>query len=202
MVLGSASRNSISAGISILEIFASRCFLMSSSVAFAPALSLMKAFGASPRYSSLMPMTVTSSTAGMLVDRLLDPARIDVVARADDQVLDAVDDEDEALLVHDADVAGAQVVADELVGGLLGLLPVALHHLRALDADLALLAQRHLLGGVGQVAQRDDRAGQRLADGALLDRAFERIAGDARARPPTARSPRPACSRSASRTAA
>ena len=50
----------------------------------------------------------------MLVDRLLDAARIDVVARADDQVLDAVDDEDEAVLVHDADVAGAQVVADEL----------------------------------------------------------------------------------------
>src|SRR5581483_4739327 len=30
----------------------------------------------------------------MLVDRLLDAARIDVVARADDEVLDAVDDED------------------------------------------------------------------------------------------------------------
>src|SRR6185436_18208769 len=57
MVLGSASRNSISAGSSILEILGSRCLRMSSLVAVAPALSLMNAFGASPRYSSLRPIT-------------------------------------------------------------------------------------------------------------------------------------------------
>src|SRR5689334_17678089 len=49
MVLGSASRNSISAGISILEILASRCLRMSASVAAAPAFNLMNALGASPR---------------------------------------------------------------------------------------------------------------------------------------------------------
>src|SRR5581483_628806 len=48
-VLGRASRNSISAGISILEILASRWRLISSTVALMPALSLMKALGASPR---------------------------------------------------------------------------------------------------------------------------------------------------------
>src|SRR5262245_32566536 len=49
MVLGRASRNSISAGISILEILASRCLRMSASVAAAPAFNLMNALGASPR---------------------------------------------------------------------------------------------------------------------------------------------------------
>src|SRR6516164_3176764 len=49
MVLGNASRNSISAGISILEILASRCLRMSASVAAAPAFNLMNALGASPR---------------------------------------------------------------------------------------------------------------------------------------------------------
>ncbi len=80
-------------------------------------------------------------------------------------------------LVHARDVAGAQEVADELAGRLLRLLPVAQHHLRALDADLALLAERHLLGGIVEIAQRDDRAGQRQADRAWLHRPVERIAG-------------------------
>src|SRR5262245_32171102 len=63
MVFGRASRNSISAGISILDSFFSRCRRMSSAVATAAGFSLIKALGASPRYASLMPMTVTSSTA-------------------------------------------------------------------------------------------------------------------------------------------
>ena len=44
----------------------------------------------------------------MLVDRLLDHARIDVEAAAQDHVLGAVDDEDEAVVVHVGDVAGAE----------------------------------------------------------------------------------------------
>src|ERR1700688_3381484 len=37
---------------------------------------------------------------GMLVDRLLDQARIDLVAARDDDLLEAVDDEEVAVLVH------------------------------------------------------------------------------------------------------
>ena len=48
---------------------------------------------------------------GVLVDRLLDAARIDVEARAKNEVLDAVDDEGEAVAVHVGDVAGAEEFA-------------------------------------------------------------------------------------------
>ena len=83
---------------------------------------------------------------GMLVDRLLDHARIDVVARRDDQVLGAVDQVEPAVVVHVAHVAGAQALpvaagmAEQHLLGLVGLLPVALHDLRADDADLADIA--------------------------------------------------------------
>src|SRR5262245_6545505 len=76
----------------------------------------------------------------MLIDRLFDPARIDIVARANNQVLDAVDDEDEPFPIHDADIARAQEIAEELIGGFLWLLPEASHDLWALDANLALFA--------------------------------------------------------------
>ena len=48
-VFGKLSRNSISAGNSIFEIFNSRCFKISAAVAVMPVFSLMKALGASPR---------------------------------------------------------------------------------------------------------------------------------------------------------
>ena len=56
----------------------------------------------------------------VLVEHLLDLARVDVVAAADDQVLLAVDDEEVAVLVHLGHVAGAEpaVVGDRLLGGL------------------------------------------------------------------------------------
>ena len=55
-----------------------------------------------------MPMTAASATAGMLVEHLLDLARVDVVAAADDHVLLAVDDVEVAVLVLAADVAGGE----------------------------------------------------------------------------------------------
>src|SRR6266487_955871 len=64
---------------------------------------------------------------GVLVEHLLDLPRVDVVAAADDQVL---------LPVHDVEVA---------VFGHLGTLPVALHHVRPADDDLAHLALRDLV---------------------------------------------------------
>ena len=67
----------------------------------------------------------------VLVDRLLDAARIHVEARGDDEVLDAVLDVEEPVLVHARHIARAQELPDHLLGGLLRPLVIAEHHLRA-----------------------------------------------------------------------
>ncbi len=67
----------------------------------------------------------------MLVQRLLDHARIDIVAAAQDHVLDPVDDEQIAVLVQIADIAGAQRAVDEDLLALARLVPVTGHDLRA-----------------------------------------------------------------------
>ncbi len=78
----------------------------------------------------------------------LDLVRIHVEARHEDHVLLAIDEADEAALVHHADVAGAEpAVGVDHLGGLVGALPVAAHHLRAAHAQLARLAD----GGPGAV---------------------------------------------------
>src|SRR3954462_13629221 len=76
----------------------------------------------------------------VLVEDLLDLARVDVVAAADDQLLLAVDDEEVAVLVDLAHVAGVEPAVDDPLVGFLGLVPVALHDVVALDGDLADLA--------------------------------------------------------------
>src|SRR5580692_9069332 len=74
---------------------------------------------------------------GMLVEHLLDLPRVDVVAAPDDQVLLAVHDVEVAVLVDPGQVTGVEpAVADRLSGGL-GAIPVALHHVRPADDDLA-----------------------------------------------------------------
>jgi hypothetical protein len=57
----------------------------------------------------------------VLVEDLLDLARVDVVAAADDHLLLAVDDEEVAVVVDLAHVAGAEpaVVVEDLLGGVL-----------------------------------------------------------------------------------
>src|SRR6476469_6712903 len=76
----------------------------------------------------------------VLVEHLLDLARVDVVAAADDQVLLAVDDVEVALLVDAGHVAGVEpTAAHRLLGGV-GALPVALHDVVAADHDLTDLA--------------------------------------------------------------
>ncbi|MCY1504929.1 hypothetical protein D9M68_391170 [compost metagenome] len=105
----------------------------------------------------------------VLVDGLFEHARVDVVAAAQQHVLAAVDDEDEAVLVHVAHVAGAkEAVEGGAVGRGLGLVPVALHHVGALDAHLALLARRHVARGVFEVEHLDDHARVRNAARARL----------------------------------
>src|SRR3954447_5801116 len=72
---------------------------------------------------------------------LLDLARVDVLAAADDHVLDAPDDLQVALVVHLREVAGVHPArAVDRVGGLLGLFPVSEHDAVAARAELARLA--------------------------------------------------------------
>src|SRR4029077_5385916 len=85
----------------------------------------------------------------VLIDRLFDVAWIDIVAAAQEHVLDAVDDEDVAVLVHIADVARAQIPAVGLhLGRRLLVLPIAEHDIGALDTEFAALAERNVLIGI------------------------------------------------------
>src|ERR1700677_5382595 len=89
----------------------------------------------------------------VLVEDLLDLARVHVVAAADDQVLLPVDDVEVAAGVDPGQVAGVEpAVADRLGGGLRAL-PVALHHVRPADDDLADLAWGHLAAFLVDPAQ-------------------------------------------------
>ena len=102
----------------------------------------------------------------VLVERLLDLARVDVVAAADDQVLLAVDDEEVAVLVLLGHVAGEEPAVGDGLLGLLLLAPVALHHVLAPDRDLADLALLDVLAVVVDQLHLD--AAHRHADRARL----------------------------------
>jgi hypothetical protein len=76
---------------------------------------------------------------------VLDVAREDVEAAPDDEVLQPVHDVQEAVLVQVPDVAGVQPAVPHRPRGQLRVVPVAEHHPRPVDADLAVLAGRHRL---------------------------------------------------------
>ena len=69
------------------------------------------ATGTSPHRSSGRPTTATSTTAGVLVEHPLDLGARDVLAAGDDHVLEPVDDEEVAVVVEHADVAGVEPAA-------------------------------------------------------------------------------------------
>jgi hypothetical protein len=113
----------------------------------------------------------------MLVEHLLDLPRVDVVAAANDQVLLPVDDVEVAVLVDPGQVTGVEPAPIRLpcplhgLGGGLGALPVAFHHVRPADDDLADLTLRDLVVFAIHDAHphvpdgRADRAGLALAAG-------------------------------------
>src|SRR6478735_3158714 len=79
-------------------------------------------------------------------DHVLHLIRVDVEAADQHHVLLAVDDLEVPALVHGADVAALEVaVGRHDLGGLVGPLPVASHHLGALDRDLAGLARGRII---------------------------------------------------------
>ena len=91
------------------------------------------------------------------LERRLEVGGADVLAAGgDDQLLLAVDDAEVAVVVDLADVAGVQpAVGVEGLGGLLGIVEVALEHVAAPADDLAVVGELHLAPGDG----RADRAG-------------------------------------------
>ena len=167
-VFGNCSRNSISAGISILAMRAVRNSTISSWVTRCAGAKLDERLR---RFTAIL---VGNADHGdlihgrMLINRFLDPARVDVEARAENDVLDPVDDIGEAVLIHIGDVAGPKILANEGVGGFAWSVPVSLHDLRAADANLAPLAKRRFAFRSAELAQGYDRARQRQADGSLL----------------------------------
>ena len=117
---------------------------------------------------------------GVLVDRLLDRLRIDVVAARDDHVLVALDDVEIAVLVHGADVAGHEEAVDEGGRRVLRALPVAGEHVRPLDPDLPRLAGRQQARRIVEGDDVHDDARQRQPDRAGLWRSGARQVGAGR----------------------
>src|SRR5262245_16062264 len=115
---------------------------------------------------------------GMRVQHLLDLARIDVEASADDQVLLALDDEEEAVLVEAPHVAGVEPLRAYRPRGLVRVAIVPGHHVGTLHADLADLARRQR--AVGVVLDRDRDSGNRRPHRADLADAREAVGGNHR----------------------
>ena len=80
----------------------------------------------------------------MLRQRIFDFGRIDVFAAADDHVFQTIGNEDEAVLVHVGAVTGMHPAVLQGGCGLLGFVPVALHHIRAPHDHFAHRAAWHL----------------------------------------------------------
>ena len=114
---------------------------------------------------------------GMAVEHVLDILGEDRVALVLDQVLGAVVEVEVALAVHAHDVAGAQppraVLLDEGARGLLGPVPVAEHHVRAVEHQLARLLPGGEFERLG-IDHRGPHVGHRAAEAPGL-RPLQRI---------------------------
>src|SRR5215203_3520341 len=109
----------------------------------------------------------------VLVEHALDLRRVDVEAAHDNHVLLALDDVGVAVLIHARHVARVEPrapvgVRPQRDGRLVGPVPVALHHLRAGDAQLALFADGDFLFARLKVNDLDVRVGQGQPDAAGL----------------------------------
>ena len=153
---------------------------------------------------------------GMREEHVLDDAGIHVLAAGDDHVLDAVLDEQVAVVIDAPDVAGVQPSVGERLRGLVRALPIAAHQLRAAREDLAgfssrprriacvghsQLGRRRPVGlptAAAQVASRA-RAGGRRPRGTSAPARPRSCRRTAQSRSRTRRSPAAACLRRSAR---
>src|SRR5258707_574564 len=112
----------------------------------------------------------------VLVDRLLDHLRIDVEAARKDHVLLAVENEEVAVFIHGADVAAQKTAIRKGCGRFVRPVPVALHHVLALDPQLADIAGAEHTVRIVERHHLDRDARQRKPNGPGLCRPAERRA--------------------------
>ena len=115
---------------------------------------------------------------GVQVDDALDFGAVDVLSAAQDHVLLAVADVEEAVLVDLGDVAGSEPAVLDRLRGRLRTVPVAADVHRRLHDQFALFAGRQFVAVVVDDLQFDDRA-RLAATVRLLDQALVRVAGAA-----------------------
>src|SRR5579884_142184 len=102
----------------------------------------------------------------MLAQQLLDFDRVDLLAAADDHILEPSRDDHVAIVVVAAEIARMQPAADHCLAGPLGHAPVAVHQRRSARDDLADLARSHVASVGVDDPELDERV--RLADGVDL----------------------------------
>ncbi len=85
---------------------------------------------------------------GMLVQGVFHLDAIDIFAAADQHVLGPIEDVAEAFVVEPRDVASTQPAVNKRHGGGVGIAPITLHHVRALDPKFADAADRQFLARV------------------------------------------------------
>ena len=117
---------------------------------------------------------------GYFGDRFLDLLRVDVAAAGDDHVLGAAGDEEVAVVVDEAEVAGVDPAVVAHHGRRrLGVLEVALHRRRAAELDAAFDARRPLFAAIvddaqlvarDRLAAGDERQRLRIVGRGALDR--------------------------------
>ena len=106
-----------------------------------------------------------------LVDELLHFARVDVLAHADDHVLEAIDDVEVAVFVRARDVARMEPAAAQRILRRFRHIPVAEHDVVAAHDELAALAFRHFVScGVDELPLDAGDGGTDGADDGLSDR--------------------------------
>ena len=111
-----------------------------------------------------------------LGQRVLDLIRVDVEARHQHEVFLAINDAQEAVFVHHRHVAGEKPALLQGLGGFLGAMPIARHHLRAAHHHLAGGARGHRLAIV--VHQNHIAARHGDADAARLGAVIQRVKAD------------------------
>src|SRR5262245_38341687 len=95
----------------------------------------------------------------MLVENLFDLVAVDVLAAGDDHVLGAIDEEEIALSVHEAEIPAAIPPGPEDGRRLLGFVPIPRHDVGATYDDLADLTWRQLAVALVEDPDVDARHG-------------------------------------------